>query len=98
MRTFVTRARYDLVVRTEAIFDVIATKSTVPTTIDEAPRDGDGGRPGWVRLDLPADATSGAPAKTIEVRWPRYPESGHMVAMTEAEALFADVKAFLAAK
>jgi hypothetical protein len=95
VRTFVTRAKYDLVVRTEAIWDVVASKTTIPVTLDEAPRAADGGRPGWVRLELPAMAASGLSAKTVEVRWPPYAQSGHMVAMTEAEALFADVKAFL---
>lgn len=96
VRTFVTHAKYDLAVRTEAIFDLIATHSTATVTLDATPRPGDHGRPGWVRIELPEDAAHGLAPKAIEVRWPPYDDSGHMVAMTEAEALFADVEAFLA--
>jgi hypothetical protein len=95
VRTFITHAKYDLAVRTEAIFDLIATQSTATVTIDSMPRPGDRGRPGWVRIGLPEDPTRGLAPKTIEVRWPSYVDSGHMVAMTEGEALFADVQAFL---
>lgn len=61
--------------------------------IDSMPRPGVE-RPGWFTVSLPA--AGDLPAQTVEVRFPPYDKSGHMVAASQPAELAADVEAWLA--
>ena len=94
VRTFITHARYDGVVLTAAIPAALQTEG-LTVTLDTSPRPGVA-RPGWFRVALPAlEGDTTAPAKTVEVRFPDYDDSGHPVASGQPADLAADVQAFL---
>ena len=93
VRTFITHARYDANVYTPAIPYVLHSKN-LGASIDSAPRPGVA-RPGWFRVDFPAQSDGGAVAKAVEVRFPPYDAAGHMVAATQPADLAADVQAWL---
>jgi hypothetical protein len=91
VRLFVTDARYDAVIYAPAIPATLA--QWVPVTVDTAPRAGVE-RPGWFTVSLDG-ADGGGGARPVEVRFPSYPGSGHMVNITEPQPLHDDVGAWL---
>ncbi|GAC1351546.1 MAG: hypothetical protein NVS3B20_04200 [Polyangiales bacterium] len=91
VRIFLTRARYDGAIYSPAILAALRTKALLEVTVDEGPRPGVA-RPGWFRVGGWAPPLS---AKTIEVRYPRYEFSGHMISVTEPLELSQDVQGWL---
>ena len=91
-RLFVTNARYDPVVYSPAIPYMLETYGQTPATIDTA-NDAGVARPGWIHVSIPTDAGTA----TVEIRFPPYDSSGHLVAVTQGADLAADVEAWLAA-
>lgn len=87
VKVFVTHARWDAVIYSPAIPEAIK-KGGFPTTVDTQPREGYA-RPGWIEVALPA--RDGQPAQSIEIRFPNYDESGHMVATNQGPDLAADI-------
>jgi len=90
-RLFITNARYDDVIYTPAIPYVLSTEGMTPASIDTSPRAGVA-RPGWIHVSIPTDAGT----NDIEIRFPTYVSSGHMVAVTQAADLADDIEAWLA--
>jgi hypothetical protein len=88
VRTFITNARSDLIIYTPAIPAVFAHGGW-GGAIDTSPRDGVA-RPGCFTV-TPPDGDG-----PIEVRFPPYVASGHMVAVTQPADLADDVEAWLA--
>jgi hypothetical protein len=86
VHTFLTNASWDGVVDSAQIPRLLERHAEVD--VDAAPRAGIA-RPGWFRVTFPE------PPATIEVRFPTYAKSGHMVAASEPAALAEDVEAFL---
>jgi hypothetical protein len=91
VRTFITDARYDPAIYAPAIPAALKAMG-LGGTIDTAPRPGVA-RPGWFSVNLPA--SDGAAATTVEVRFPPYVDSGHMVAVSQPADLAADVEAWI---
>lgn len=95
VRTFITAAKYDLVVYAPAIPHALRMHGEhVQSVVHEtSPRPGEE-RPGWIRLRYQNGAfgTSGAER---EIRFPFYADSGHAVSLTEPAALLADVTTWL---
>ena len=83
--TFITRARYDAVVYSPALPALLA-ESSAEVTLDDAPRPGVE-RPGWIHVAYPS-------GQEPVIRFPPY-ESGHAVAITQAQAFSADVEVWL---
>jgi hypothetical protein len=96
-QVFLTHARYDAVIYVPAIAYTLQTMAGLPVTVDTTPDDASATRPGWMRFTLPAGTGAGMPAKAVSIRYPSYDASGHMVAVTQAADLAADVSAWLAA-
>lgn len=104
VRTFVTDARYDSVIYAPAIPKTLQTLASV--SLDTAARPGVA-RPGWFTVAFSQDggyadggaATAGAAdagtTSAIEIRFPPYDDSGHFVALAQAQALHDDVAAWL---
>ncbi len=97
--TFVTNARFDGRVRTEAVAATLEDCSGYTSndildsvTADSEPRGGVE-RPGWLSLEYNDSAEIGASTRTV--RWPSYAESGHLVTVSEPAALKTDVREFL---
>jgi hypothetical protein len=93
VKTFITNALLDDVIIAAAIPATLAQQS-FGGVIDSSPRPGVA-RPGWFSVDLPAQPDTGAPAQTVEVRFPTYAQSGHPVATSQPADLAADVEAWL---
>jgi hypothetical protein len=93
VRTFITHARYDILYA-PAIPYMLGLRG-LGGQIDSSPRTGVQ-RPGWFTVDLPAttDGASAEPAKIVEVRFPEYTTSGHMVAAMQPADLLSDVDAW----
>jgi hypothetical protein len=91
-RLFLTNARYDMVIHTPSI-PVLLDEAGFPAMVDMSPREGEA-RPGRIRVTLSAMDTE--PAKNIEIRFPTYDDSGHMVSVTQGGDLADDVSAWLA--
>jgi hypothetical protein len=91
VKLFLTHARWDGVIYTPAIPYVIE-KAGIPTTVDPQPRAGYA-RPGWIDVMLPA--REGQPAHAIEIRYPTYENSGHMVATCQGADFTDDVEQWL---
>ena len=90
-RLFLTHARWDGVIYTPAI-PYVLEQAAIHVTTDTAPRAGVA-RPGWLRFDVPA--SDGEPKHPVEVRFPSYDDSGHMVAVTQGTDLADDAEAWL---
>lgn len=96
VRTFVTNARYDLVVYTNAmpsalgLHDNLVEQSVHRTDLPEGTQ-----RPGQIEIRYQTDVLnqSGNPVRTI--RFPYYRYSSHPVSLTEPQALFNDVSVWL---
>jgi hypothetical protein len=95
VRTFITNARYDSAVYAPSI-PALLTRLGTPATVDVAARSGVA-RPGWIRLHVHDGGAAGAaPAADVEIRFPSYESSGHMVTLTQAAAFAADLEDWLA--
>lgn len=97
--TFITNARFDGIIRTEALAATLEDCSTWAATplidsvdTDIATRDGVP-RPGWLTLNYNDDAEIGSKTRTI--RWPSYDSAGHLVSASMPAELKQDVRAFL---
>lgn len=97
--TFVTHAFMDTVVRTSVIPTTLAACNQLYASppvdtivLDETPTPGVE-RPGWMRFQFNANSEIGAAERVV--RTPRYQRAGHMVSVTHAAELFADVSEFL---
>jgi hypothetical protein len=91
VRTFITNARYDLVIYAPAI-PAAMTALGVPTQFVTAARPGVS-RPGWLEASLPPSGD--AKAASVEIRFPTYDQAGHAVATRQGADLAADVQAWL---
>jgi hypothetical protein len=90
-RLFLTHARWDGVIYTPSI-PYVLENAGIHTTVDTAPRAGFA-RPGWIRFtDETADGKTKVP---VEIRFPSYDDSGHMVAVTQGSDLAADAEQWL---
>jgi len=95
VRTFITNARYDPVVYAPAI-PYLVKQQGFGGNVDSAARPGVA-RPGWFTVDLPLRTSANPePAKTVEVRFPSYTNSGHVVAVQQPGDLASDVEAWWA--
>jgi hypothetical protein len=93
-RTFLTHARYDSVIYTPAV-PYIFQQQGWGGQIDSTPRS-NVARPGWFRADMPAvNGDPLRPATSVEVRFPPYDSSGHMVGVSQPGELAADVEDWL---
>lgn len=98
--TFITNAKLDGIIRTEALAATLEDCSTWATTplidsVDSDTRERDGvPRPGWLTLRYNDDADIGSTTRTI--RWPTYESAGHLVSASAPAELKQDVRAFLA--
>jgi len=90
-RLFITNARYDAVIYSPAIPYILQHDAQLATTIDTTPQAGVA-RPGWIHVTLPTDAGT----SHVEIRFPSYTSSGHMVAVSQGADLADDVEAWLA--
>jgi hypothetical protein len=90
VRTFVTDARYDPDILARAI-PAALQDAGFGGVVDEAPRTGVA-RPGWFSVTGLPIPDGGA----VEVRFPPYVGSGHMVAVMQAQDLHDDVAAWMA--
>jgi hypothetical protein len=90
VKTFITNAKYDMVVWTPALAPGLAsfTSSVASTVIDSAPRTGIA-RPGWIKVTY-LQGVVPAPT-TREIRFPTYSNAGHMVSARDSANLLADV-------
>ncbi len=95
VRTFITDAYCDPRIYSPGIPTALAQQG-LDIVMDTTPRKGVA-RPGWFRAGFPSerDAAPSNPAQTIEVRFPPYATSGHMVAVTQPAELAADVQSWL---
>jgi pimeloyl-ACP methyl ester carboxylesterase len=80
---FITDAKFDAIIRSHVIFDVLATAGF---PVDES------ARPGHRVVTLPATET--APSRTVAIRFPAY-DAGHMVPATQPVAFANDVREWL---
>ena len=90
VNTFITNAKYDMVVWTPAIAPGLAsfTGTVSSAVIDSAPRTGIT-RPGWIKVTYAPDVI---PAPTTrEIRLPTYGNAGHTVSIRDPANLLADV-------
>jgi hypothetical protein len=95
VRTFITHARWDMVIYAPAIPAALQEEGFSVQTDSAARPNVD--RPGWFTVDLPATTDPDEPATKIEVRFPLYETSGHMVAASQPAELAADVEEWLSA-
>jgi hypothetical protein len=93
MKLFLTHARWDGIDYMPAI-PLVLQEVGIPTTVDTQPRPGYA-RPGWIDVMLPS--RDGQPAQPIEIRYPSYENSGHMVATCQGADLADDVEQWLGA-
>lgn len=97
--TFVTNAKLDGRIRTEALAATIVDCATLAAPsiidavgVDPGPRDGVD-RPGWLIVTYNEEAAIGTTTKTI--RWPSYENAGHLVNVSAPAELKQDVREFL---
>jgi hypothetical protein len=91
VRTFITDARFDLAIYSPAIPAMLASMG-LGGAVDTSPRPGFD-RPGWFTVNFAG--TTDAGASSLEVRFPPYAQSGHMVTASQPADLAADVEAWL---
>jgi serine carboxypeptidase len=92
-RLFLTHARWDGAIYVPAI-PYALQQANIPTRVDTDPRTGFA-RPGWIRISIADEGSS--PAAEVEVRYPSYDSSGHMVAVSQGADLADDVEQWLGA-
>lgn len=94
--TFITNAKYDMVVWTPAIAPASRsfTGLVASAVLDSAPRTGIT-RPGWIDVTYVAGAIAGV--TTREIRFPSYANGGHTVSLGDPANLLADVMQWYAA-
>jgi hypothetical protein len=94
VRVLITNAKYDRAIYGPALVSSIETADGVTNVVvDTAPRAAEA-RPGWLRFRVPAKF--GSPAADVEIRYPPYDSSGHMVTATQAADFAADLTDWLA--
>ena len=85
-KAFITNARYDALIYTPAIPEIMKTYAHIDVTVDNTR--GASARPGTISVAL----SNGSRA---EIRFPKY-ESGHMVTVTAGAAFAADLTEWMA--
>jgi hypothetical protein len=90
VRTFITDAPYDLTVWSLGLPPALSYWMSIVSSVvhDTAPQPGVD-RPGWIDLTYVPGAVEGV--GDVEIRYPRYPTSGHIVTLKEPANLLADL-------
>ncbi len=100
VETFITNARYDLVVYTPALPESLARHEDILASVQHVKRSSVGEeRPGKIILNYRSSAFPDIQGlDTRVIRFPIYSESCHAVSLTQPEDFFADVSSWLKEK
>ncbi|MCJ7682571.1 MAG: S10 family peptidase [Candidatus Aminicenantes bacterium] len=96
VHTFITNAKYDLVVYANAIPPALAQHDTIISAAEHDRLPGEEDRPGRIVLHYQPGAFPDIPDLTTRsIRFPFYSKSCHAVSLTQPEDLFSDVRIWL---
>lgn len=101
VNTFITRAELDGAIVADAIPELLAHRAATidpplasNVAVDLEAREGVA-RPGWITVAYEHGGDEDEAGTTRTIRFPSYPNAGHMVSLSSPAALFEDVRDFL---
>lgn len=96
VKTFITNAKYDLVVYTNALPQALAMHGNLVTrATHQRHLPLDAARPGLIEVQYRPGALSQTEQAMRTIRFPYYTQSSHPVSLTEPQAFFEDVREWL---